>query len=579
MRKYTFLENFSNRDDLVIYDDNALLLYSLQVKYNLDDIHAVANEALLDGNDDKKIDLLYIDLDREEVVIAQGYFAQKEKKSAPANKASDLNTAVTWLFNRQIDDLPDRLQTPATDLRECIESGLIKKITLWYSHNCPESENVYSELTSAEHTLRASLEANYPAANIAAHSLEVGLNLLEDWYIGITTPILVSEKIEFEDVDGFFLEQSGWKAFTTNISGHQLYELFSEYKTNLFSANIRDYLGSRKSDSNINNGIKQSAEEKPENFFVYNNGITAITNKVEYETETKHLTITGISIVNGAQTTGAIASIKDDVSDELKIPIRLIECDDQETIKEIVKFNNSQNKLEAPDFRSNDIYQKRIKSEFSSYPDIDYSSRRGSAEDVIKRPGNILPASIVAQTLAAFHNDPSIAYNEKSRIWESDKLYSRFFNDNTTAAHIFFVYSLQKAIEMSKIELVNKSKDDTTMTKFEQEFLAFMRIRGSLILFISATSSVMEELIDQPITNLFGLSFQTVKLNEAISNWEPIVKALSSFSNTLRKGLGDGIKNQEKVKDALSEFAQLVRATKTVNDELFTNFKEKVVVA
>jgi hypothetical protein len=278
MRHFTYSENFKNRDDLKVYGDNALLLYSLQIKYNIEDIHAIATEALLDGNDDKKIDLLYIDIDREEAIIAQGYYSQKEKESAPSNKASDLNTAVTWLFNRAITDLPERLKSPAKDLREFVENGLIKKITLWYSHNCPESINVKDELVSAEHSLNSILKAKYLGLSIESCSIEVGLNTLEDWYIGITTPILVSDKILIENIDGFYLNQSNWKAFSTSIKGKKLFELFSEYKTNLFSANIRDYLGSRKSDSNINNGIKKTAEQSPENFFVYNNGITAITN-------------------------------------------------------------------------------------------------------------------------------------------------------------------------------------------------------------------------------------------------------------------------------------------------------------
>ena len=559
-----------------VYGDNALLLYSLQIKYNIEDIHVIATEALLDGNDDKKIDLLYIDIDREEAIIAQGYFTKKEKESAPSNKASDLNTAVTWLFNREIKDLPERLKTPAKDLREFIESGLIKKITLWYSHNCPESKNVVDELISAEHSLNSILKSRYPDFRIEVCSLEVGLNVLEDWYVGITTPILVTNEIRLENVDGFYINQSDWKAFSTNISGKKLYDLFTTYKTNLFSANIRDYLGSRKSDSNINNGIKQTAEIKPENFFVYNNGITAITNKIDYDPEKKELNIAGISIVNGAQTTGAIASIKDNVSDNLKIPIRIIECQNQETIKEIVRFNNSQNKLEAPDFRSNDVFQKRLKSEFEEFPDIEYSSRRGSAEDVIKRPNNILPASTVAQTLAAFHNEPSIAYNEKSKIWESDKLYSKFFNDNTSAKHIFFAYSLQKAIELSKIDIVNKHKNGEDLTKIENEFLSFSRLRGAMILFISASSSVLEEILDKPIPNMFALSFKTKKFDDAIELWKPIVKVLSSFSSTLKNGLSDGIKNQEKINEALSAFSQLVSATKIGNNVIFKSFSDKV---
>src|SRR5690606_5991589 len=119
-----------------------------------------------------------------------------------------------------------------------------------------------------------------------------------------------------------------------------------------------DYLGSRKADSNINNGIKESASSSAEHFFVYNNGITALTNKFEFKDN--KLTIEGVSIVNGAQTTGAIGSLQTKPDSLLKIPIRFIKCNNSETVAAIVKFNNSQNKVNAPDFRSNDEVQKRI---------------------------------------------------------------------------------------------------------------------------------------------------------------------------------------------------------------------------
>ena len=52
---YTFFANFSSRDDLLTkYTDNALLLYTLQLKYSIEDIDEVATNSLVDGPDDKK---------------------------------------------------------------------------------------------------------------------------------------------------------------------------------------------------------------------------------------------------------------------------------------------------------------------------------------------------------------------------------------------------------------------------------------------------------------------------------------------------------------------------------------------
>ena len=71
------------------------------------------------------------------------------------------------------------------------------------------------------------------------------------------------------------------------------------------------------SDSNINNGIKLSASDEPNNFWVYNNGVTALVLDYKLGPRLKSgrkITIDGISVVNGAQTTGSLGSIADVLS-------------------------------------------------------------------------------------------------------------------------------------------------------------------------------------------------------------------------------------------------------------------------
>lgn len=103
---FDFWQNFSERDDLKKYKDNALLLYTLQINFGIEDIDASASDSLTDGGGDKKADLVYINTDKKEAVIGQGYFSKEYKKEAPANKASDLNTAITWLLALDLKEVP-----------------------------------------------------------------------------------------------------------------------------------------------------------------------------------------------------------------------------------------------------------------------------------------------------------------------------------------------------------------------------------------------------------------------------------------------------------------------------------------
>ena len=59
----------------------------------------------LTPSDDKKCDMLYVDKELQVAVVAQCYMARRDRAAAPANKASDLNTAVAWILTRDVADL------------------------------------------------------------------------------------------------------------------------------------------------------------------------------------------------------------------------------------------------------------------------------------------------------------------------------------------------------------------------------------------------------------------------------------------------------------------------------------------
>jgi hypothetical protein len=124
------------------------------------------------------------------------------------------------------------------------------------------------------------------------------------------------------------------------------------------SVNVRDYLGSKSSDSNINNGIKKTAEREPHNFWAYNNGLTILVNS--YTTPRKgkkgglKFSFSGMSIVNGAQTTGAVSSLEKAPLKAAKVAVRLIQTETPDIVYDIIRYNNSQNKVTASDFRSTD---------------------------------------------------------------------------------------------------------------------------------------------------------------------------------------------------------------------------------
>ncbi len=523
---------------------------------------------------------MHINKDEAYAVIAQCYSAKTAKRSAPSNKASDLNTAVSWLLQRPIDELPARLRSAARELRSSLIDGSVSTIHVWYVHNLPESQNVADELLTVEQTLGAALKNHFPGMKTNTYVVEVGAEQLEEWYLDTQSPILVTEKFRVPMTDGFEVKSDRWQAFVTTLPAKFLHKNYRKYRTKLFSANVRDYLGSRKSDANINNGIKRSAQDRPDDFWVFNNGLTILV--LDYSTVKvrgrQYLKIKGMSVVNGAQTTGAIGSLAKSPKASAKVPVRFVKTSDHETVLDIIQFNNSQNKVTASDFRSRDRIQRRLREEFESIPNADYQGgRRGGYEDLIRRNTGLLPSYTVGQALAAMQQDPEVAYNQKSKIWASDSLYARYFTDDTSARHIILVYSLLRAVEGRKLKLVTKSKKADSLTELETRELEFFRYRGASYLLVSAVAACLESILGKQIPKMSRLSFgSTCSPREAEKNWAPILDVVVSFCPQLEEAFSDGLKSKDRIKKALGTFQSLIQATATANASIFNAFAKKV---
>ena len=584
-KKSPFWEAFNSRDDLRQYGVDALLLFALQLKFGIEDIDLVASNCLTEGGEDKKADLIYIDSEAGCVVIAQTSIAQNiigkdgKLKKAKANKASDLNTTIPWLLSQSIDKVPENLKTHAQELRRAISEGEIKDIHIWFVHNLLESDNVRTELEVVEQNTASTIKSHFSHdIRINIQAIEVGRNTLEGWYKGIQSPILVKDKFNIPISDGFEIEEKDWKSFVTAIPVAFLYGLYKKYGTDILSADIRDYLGSRKSDDNINNGIKQTAKNDSGHFWVYNNGITVLVNKFTPLPKGKpqKIKINGFSIINGAQTAGSVGSLSKPPEGNALVPVRFIICVNQETLRNIVKYNNTQNKMLGWDSRSNHSVQTRLINEFDKYFKISYSPRRGGREDAIRRGSDNIPSVIAGQALAAFHGDPHVAYHEKTTMWVDDEKYIHYFNDSTNAKNIFFALSLLKAVGDKKMFLWNKSNANNLIGQENEQFV-FFRKRGSIIMMTSAIASCLEDILNIQIPNKFAPCFKkNLSLEAAIKMWHPIVNIASAFTEPLSNGLADGFKAHEKVKKAIGDFRSLIKATIVGSPKVFSDFQKHV---
>lgn len=539
-------------------EGNAHLVWSMAMYLDEPDTTKLAADCLTDGCNDKKIDFLCLDYDNKRIVFSQGYYSSKTNDSAPSNKASDLNTAAAWLFSGQLKDVPEDLASAIDDCRKAIAEGEVESIELLYVHNLPESVNVAKELQTVASHLKKSLPIN---SEISVNAKELGLQAIERLYatqessIEVSSEITCPVKIEFEE------KGPSWSAGITSVPGIWLNSLFKEYGDKLFSANYRGFLGISKR-KKINSAIRQTAETEPENFWVFNNGITVLT--MGYKKESGSTKLTGISIINGAQTTGSLGWVDVDKHDlkTLRVFTRIICCDNQETVQRIVRYNNTQNEITTWDQYSNSEEQKRIALEFKSFGH-DYSLKRGFGEAI-----SGIGIEIVAQPLLAFQGDFRDANRGKNSLFERKAQYSKAF-ENKKARHILFVYTLAKAIDEKRIELKLKHKQETLIT-IEETHLNLVRNLRFKYFFMALVARVLEPIVGFKVDKtLIGFTTESTNANnktlvELIAAWSPVVNALMSFVTTQLQGdISDKLADENTLQHTADHVGLLIHATRS----------------
>jgi hypothetical protein len=553
-----FLRSFEANENLIdrLGKGNAYLVWVMALYSDYPDFLELASEALTDGSDDKKIDFIRLDVDEKKLVFAQGYFSSRDKDKAPANKASDLNTAAAWLFSGDLSLIPENLRSIIQESRDAITIGEVDQIDLLYIHNLPESVNVSRELQTAAEHLKGALK-DYDT--IMVNYRELGLENIERLYLSKESTLLVTENVDCPAKPLFEIKGEAWRALVVSLPGAWLREQFHKYGDDLFSANYRGFLGISKR-RKINSAIRSSAETTPTDFWVLNNGITILTTKAD--PKGNQIILSGMSIINGAQTTGSIGSVdstKHSLSD-LNVMCRIIESPDPDVIARIIKYNNTQNEITTWDQYSNSPEQKRIAKEFEDLG-YSYSLKRGyEASDAE------LGIEVVAQALISIEGGYREANRGKNAIFDQGHLYRRAF-ELKKARHILFVYALSRAVDERRIELKQK-ENAGRIIKIEKAQLSLLRNLRFKYFFISTLGACLEQILGEPV-DLREVAFQpefakreNKTINDLVAICLPIVAiTLTHVTSVLPGDLSEVMKRAEAFVDFSRKVSSLIYAS------------------
>jgi AIPR protein len=557
--------------ELKQFGDNALPLLGLALYLHYDNMEELGASAMTDGANDKKVDFCHIDSATKYAVVAQGYTAKQwGRAAAPANKATDLIAAVGWLFSGDMTQVPLKLRTAADELRRAIAEEDITRIEFIYIHNCNESENVDKELRTAARLASDLIRT----PSIAVGHREIGLETLESLCLSAESEILVEDESTVPTKNVIEEKGEGWQSIMVTVTGAWLHALNAKHGQHLFSANYRDFLGVRNSIKNINNGIKTTVQKDPANFWTYNNGITALTRKISKKGG--KYCIEGISIINGAQTTGSISECSREEAAKVRVVCRFVQCSDKEILHNIIRFNNTQNAFRSADQRSTDSVQKRLAQELKAYK-IDYVHRR--SESASSR--GCISAESIAPMLCAFHGDLQTAARRRNDIFDLDSIYQRVFPKACTGEHILLVHCLGQAIDSVKLRLKERDKEGKA-TSLEMKNYEVLKYSTSKLYLITIVGHMSEEILQEKLADPYTWRFRAQVIKPDLENlvfpWKEAVEAILPLVATQISGnTYDAVRNFSENKSLAQKVSALLCAAGELMVQRFAPLKDKTV--
>lgn len=408
--------------------------YTLQVLANIEP--DIAANSITDSYDDNGIDAIYYDRKNKFLWLVQSKWIKSGNGEPESGEVSKFSNGIIDLIELQLDRFNSKIQKKEPEILEALEDPLVKlKIVLTFTGKDGLSEHnqrIIDDLLK---------ELNDPTELATFHRFS--LKQSHKSLVGI----MEGQPIKADLIlSNWGKVDEPYFAIYGTINGSDIANIWAENRGRLFSENIRDFIGF----SEVNEDIIETIKSEPENFYFYNNGITALCQSISKKPLGGSDRNSGIfvaedfKIVNGAQSVGTLGNAFEKFPEkvaETKIFIKVISlegCPDGFGLS-VTKKTNTQNKIDKRDFVSLDPEQERIKIELA-LEGISYHYKR--SDTTPKSDDQNFNVEEVMTGLACSLPSVDIAVQAKrevGKLWEdiSKKPYTDIVNTTTTATKAF----------------------------------------------------------------------------------------------------------------------------------------------
>lgn len=196
-------------------------------------------------------------------------------------------------------------------------------------------------------------------------------------------------------------------------------------RESIFEANIRHFLGEVDVNKKIADTIKN---DKENDFWWFNNGITIIAEKVAQLPKALHLE--NVKVINGLQTSFTIfenrAAIKPE--DPRTLLVKVILSTDKAVVDKIINASNFQNPVQPVLLRATDPIQRDIE-DYCLTQGYFYDRRKGYYKNQGKPANRVFTIQDMAQAIRTIlFFDPATARRNPTTIIKSDATYHAIFD-------------------------------------------------------------------------------------------------------------------------------------------------------
>ncbi len=389
----------------------------------------------------------------------------KDKMTGFFNRFGDI-TLPDWIENRE--ELQLDYRNKLIDLRIHIDRHLPVK---WLYASNKRIGNSSSELDDI--IRKYNYKTLYPSVEFEILDIdELTALFMETEKIQMEYP----DKVEFNHgANKGIYDNSGHKFFVGLIKANVIVDWYKTHKESLFEQNIRTLLTKNR----INTDMALTITNAPGDFRHFNNGVSAICEKLEYDEELRRVSAKKFNIINGAQTVGTLFEQRNSGKiEEVEVLLRITAVKYSDKLSnDITKYNNTQNAVSSADFKSNDEIQIWLEKKFNDYDYPKYFRKivyrrkrpyaRGSKSEYAL---SILEFAkirrVILQSSATQNSNPNLVWKSK----EDGGCYEEIFPnsgilDNKEFEKFNFMFNVYKEIERKINEERENNKERTSLKR------------------------------------------------------------------------------------------------------------------